>query len=127
MKEEHVFDDLDALRQAGAKQGRTRKSRKVAAKAKAKAKDGHYVQMTEQEAVAGFQALGCRAALVWFELLFLSWKDKSVTVVLSNQRLARMGVTRWTKNRALIRLAKAKLIHVVQIGDKSPRVTLIRQ
>jgi hypothetical protein len=92
-----------------------------------KAKDGPYVQMTAEEAMDGFQALGCHAALVWYELLYLAWKTKSRTVLLPNRGLAKMGVSKWTKRPALSRLKLARLIRVTQDVGKSPRITLLRR
>jgi hypothetical protein len=121
--EKHVFDDLDALRRAGDGHERPRKPR--AKKSPSKTKGDCYVQMTEQQAVKGFTAVRCQQALVWYAILYLVWKQKSRTVVLPNQWLVTMGVSRWTKNRALARFVKAKLIRVVRFGKKSPRITLV--
>jgi hypothetical protein len=121
----HIFDDLDALRRAGAEQDGSRKRKTV--KGNREAKNGPYVQITKDEAAAGFQALDCQMAMVWLEIIYLTWKTKSKTVVLPNKELEAVGVLRWTKTRALSRLEKAKLIRVVQVGKKAPRVTLLRR
>jgi hypothetical protein len=118
---EHIFDDLDALRRAGAEQDGFRKRKTV------KGNRGPYVQITKDEAAAGFQALGCSAAMVWLEIIYLAWKTKSTTVVLPNKELEALGVSRWAKVRALSRLVDAKLVRVVQVGKKAPRITLLRR
>jgi hypothetical protein len=122
---EHVFDDLDALRRAGAAQNGFRERKTV--KGNREVKNGPYIQITKDEAAAGFQALGCPAAIVWLEIIYLAWKTKSTTVVLPNKELEALGVSRWAKGRALSRLEKAKLIRVVQVGKKAPRVTLLKR
>jgi hypothetical protein len=121
----HIFDDLDALRRAGAAENGSRRRRTV--KADRAVKDGPYVQITKDEAAAGFRALGCPAAMVWLEIIYLAWKTKSTTVVLPNKELEAMGVSRWAKVRALSKLEQAKLILVVQVGKKAPRITLLKR
>jgi hypothetical protein len=118
---ENIFDDLDALRRAGEcrKRKTPRGNRAV--------KDGPYVQITKDEAAAGFQALGCPAAMVWLEIIYLAWKTKSTTVVLPNKELEALGVSRWVKVRALSKLEQAKPIRVVQVGKKAPRITLLKR
>jgi hypothetical protein len=120
----HIFDDLDALRRAGAEQDGFRKRKTV--KGNREMKNGPYIQITKDEAAAGFRALDCRMAMVWLEIIYLTWKTKSVTVVLPNKELGAMGVSRWTKRRAVSRLESAGLIRVVRFGGKSPRITLRR-
>jgi hypothetical protein len=122
---EHVFDDLDALRRAGAAENGSRKRKTV--KGNRAAKNGPYVQIAKDEAAAGFQALDCPAAMVWLEIVYLVWKTKSTTVVLPNKKLEALGVTRWVKKRALAKLEQAKLIRVVQVGKKAPRITLLKR
>jgi CRP-like cAMP-binding protein len=62
-------------------------------------------------------------ALVWIVLLYVSWKTKSTTFPLSNDRLD--GVTRYTKYRALRELEAEGLITVKRQRKKAPVVTLI--
>ncbi len=128
MTEKHVFDDLDALRRAGAEDEKPRKSRtkKGAPRAKSGGPKNHrYIKMREQQAVKGFVALKCPQALVWYAILYLVSVRKSRTVILSNQWLAAMGVSRWMKKRALDRLVRAKLIRTTQFNNQSPKVTLL--
>jgi hypothetical protein len=62
-------------------------------------------------------------AAIW--LLHLSWRAKSTTFTLSNARLAKHGVDRQAKRRALANLEKAGLITVERRNRKPPRVTLV--
>lgn len=125
MNNKNVFDDIDALRRAGTKQQRSRKSK--ANGYVRSAKNGPYVQIAKDQAAAGFKALGCPAAMVWLEIVYLVWKTKSATVVLPNKKLEAMGVSRWAKVRALSRLEAAKLVRVVQIGKKAPWIKLLKR
>jgi hypothetical protein len=84
-----------------------------------------YVQMTRKDAVAGFHALGCPRALVWYHLLFLAWKLRSTTVPLANKALEAMGVSRKTKRLALTRLEADGLIKVKRKARCSPHVTIL--
>jgi hypothetical protein len=125
---ENIFDDLDALRRAAAAAaaqdgGRKRKT----PKGNRATKSGPFVMISKEEAAAGFQALDCRVAMVWLEIIYLAWKTNSTTVVLPSKELEALGVTKWMKGRALSKLEQAKLIRVVRFGQKSPRVTLLRR
>jgi hypothetical protein len=122
---EHVFDDLDALRRAGAAEDGPRK-RKTPRGGRA-TKDGPFVMISKTEAAAGFLALDCQLAMVWLEIIYLVWKTKSTTVVLATKELERFGVDRWAKGRALSKLEQAKLVRVIRFGGKSPRVTLLKR
>jgi hypothetical protein len=125
---ENIFDDMDALRRAGAAAAAQDGPRKrKTAKGGREAMDGPFVLITKDEAAAGFQALDCRVAMVWLEIVYLAWKTKSTTVVLPSKELEALGVTKWMKGRALSKLEQAKLIRVVRFGQKSPRVTLLRR
>jgi hypothetical protein len=64
-------------------------------------------------------------ALVLIELLYASWKAKSLTFPLSNTRLAEWGVSRDVKRRVLRDLEQGGLILVERFPGQSPRVTLI--
>ena len=71
------------------------------------------------------KATKTKKALVWIDLLYLSWKTKSTAFSVSNQRRLD-GVTRYTKYRALRELEAEGLITVTRHGKKAPLVTLIR-
>jgi hypothetical protein len=97
----------------------------MAPKRKRRQRDERFVLITET-AISGFVALGCPAAVVWAEILFRAWKDKTTTIKLPNQALADMGVSRWAKYRALNRLARAGWIQVERTPRKSVQVTLLK-
>lgn len=64
---------------------------------------------------------------VALHLLYLSWKANSQSVVLSNGALAKEGVPRRQKWRALRELEQRGLIAIERRQRKAPRVTLFRQ
>ncbi len=84
-----------------------------------------YVQMRTEDAVAGFHSLRCPQALVWHRLQYRAWATGSATVTLSNKALAEMGVTRFTKYRALQRLEEDGLIKVKRRERRSPIITIL--
>jgi hypothetical protein len=61
------------------------------------------------------------ATIICIRLLYLSWKTKSRTVILSN----RDGINRGSKDRVLRNLERAKLIQVDRRSGRSPRVTIL--
>jgi Mn-dependent DtxR family transcriptional regulator len=63
-------------------------------------------------------------ALVAIELLHAAWKAHSSSFPLPNGRLARLGVSREVKRRALQKLERAGLITVDRRHGKTPTVTL---
>ena len=74
---------------------------------------------------AATKATNNRKALVCIELLYASWKAKSLTFPLPNARLQKRGITRETKRRALRDLERGGLIIVERPSRKTPIVTLI--
>jgi hypothetical protein len=64
-------------------------------------------------------------AMVWVELLYRSWKAKSLSFPLPNGSLGKKGVSREVKRRALRDLETAGLITVEWRPGKTPRVTLV--
>jgi hypothetical protein len=64
-------------------------------------------------------------ALVCIELLYAAWKAKRPTFPLPNGRLARLGIKRETKRRALYDLERAGLITVERPRRKTPIITLV--
>jgi hypothetical protein len=57
-------------------------------------------------------------------LLYEVWRSGSDRVKLANVGLKAQGVSRWGKNRALHRLARAGLISTERASGKSPVVTV---
>jgi hypothetical protein len=64
-------------------------------------------------------------ALVCIELLYAAWKAKRLTFPLPNGRLAKLGVSRYAKQRALRDLERAGLITVERPLRRTPIVTLV--
>jgi len=83
-----------------------------------------FVKVPLSWAVKAAKATKTKKALVWIELLYVSWKTRTTTFPLSNKRLN--GVTRYTKYRALRELEAEGLITVKRQCKKAPVVTLIR-
>jgi hypothetical protein len=69
-----------------------------------------FVQLTHADAVAGFKALNCPVALVWYALLYRAWAEKSDAVKVPTTLLRSWGVHRLTWIRAVNRLERAGLI-----------------
>jgi hypothetical protein len=83
-----------------------------------------FVKVPLSWALKAAKATKTNKALVWIELLYVSWKTKGTTFPFSNERLN--GVTRYTKYRALRELEVEGLITVKRQHKKAPVVTLIR-
>jgi hypothetical protein len=81
--------------------------------------------MPNEAAMAGFRALHCPQAFVWFYIHYRVWAEKNRTVPLASKTLVAAGVNRRVKYRALIRLEQAGLIRVERRGRRSPLVTLL--
>ena len=64
-------------------------------------------------------------ALVWVELLHVSWKTGSRTFPLPCGRLEKKGVGRETRRRALRELEAAGLISVTWQHGKTPIVSIV--
>jgi hypothetical protein len=71
------------------------------------------------------KATNTKKALVWLELLYATWQSRNNSVVLSNGRLARAGVSRNAKYRALRELEAAGLVQMERRGRGASRVTII--
>jgi hypothetical protein len=91
----------------------------------AKSKKDPFVRLPLWFAVEAAKATKTPAALVWVELVYQSWKAKSLTFPLSNGRLKKAGVSREIKRRALRDLERAGLIMVERRHGRAPRVTLV--
>jgi hypothetical protein len=78
--------------------------------------------------LAWLQTAAClpgRALQVGLALWYLVGVTKSATVSLSSVRLARFGVNRSAKRRALAALAGAGLITIDQVLGRNPMITVI--
>jgi hypothetical protein len=74
---------------------------------------------------AATQATKTPQAFVCVWLLHLAWKAGSMTFPLPNDRLAKRGVDRRMKRKALANLEEAGLITVDRRPSKTPIVTLV--
>jgi DNA-binding FadR family transcriptional regulator len=63
--------------------------------------------------------------MVWVLLQHVAWQTNSATFPLSNSVLAKYGVTREVKRRALAALESSGLILVERRHGRAPVVTLI--
>jgi len=64
-------------------------------------------------------------ALLCIELLHAVWRTKRQTFPLPNDRLTKLGITRYTKRRALSDLEQAGLITVERPPRKTPVITVV--
>ena len=84
-----------------------------------------FSKMPLQWSNAATRAIGSRQCFVLIWLLHLAWKRKCTTFGLSNTALARYGVSRETKRRALAKLEAAGLIMVERRLGRATIVTLL--
>jgi hypothetical protein len=84
-----------------------------------------FVKVPRWWAAEAAKATRSPATLVLVELLYRSWKAKSLTFPLSNKSLEKNGVSREVKRRVLRDLQAAGLITVERRHGHSPRVTLV--
>jgi hypothetical protein len=85
-----------------------------------------FVMVPMDWAVRAIRVTKSPQTMVWIELLHLAWRTKSDTVVLSNERLKRYGISRQAKYRALHAMEAEGLITVEWRNFHAPRVTIIR-
>jgi hypothetical protein len=91
------------------------------AKAKQPPKDEPFVNVPLRWAMEAAKATN-PAVIICIHLLYLAWKTNSRTVILAN----RDGINRRTKDRVLLKLEAAGLVHVERHRGRSPRVTILR-
>jgi hypothetical protein len=84
-----------------------------------------FVQVELEAIAAANAAIGCPGATVMLYIRYLVWSENSSTVMLPNQTLTELGVSRDVKRRTLRRLEQAGLIAVERRGSRSPKVTLL--
>jgi hypothetical protein len=70
-------------------------------------------------------AMNCPRAFVLIWLQYQAWRRQSLRIAVPNETLARYGIDRMTKSRALRRLAEGGLINLEQHPRKTPFATLI--
>jgi hypothetical protein len=74
---------------------------------------------------AAAHAMGTQKHFVWLLVQYLAWKEKVQTVPLSNLALAKYGIDRRSKKRALAGLERAGLVRVIRHGSQSVRVVVL--
>jgi hypothetical protein len=81
--------------------------------------------MPLDKAASMFRAMNQPKAMVATVLHYQAWRAKGKPFTLSNKLLAKYGVHRQTKYRALAELETAGLIRVERRGSCAPVVTLL--
>ena len=84
-----------------------------------------FVMMSREQSDRLDKAVGFGTECVFRHLLFLTWRSPDKPVVLANAELARKGINRQTKRRALLELETLGLIRVEWRHKKSPIVTVL--
>ena len=84
-----------------------------------------YIKLPLWFASAAAKATNTRKALVWIWLVRLAFEHRSLEFPVPNARLAKLGVSKHTKLRALREMEAAGLIRVTWPPGKTTRVTLI--
>jgi hypothetical protein len=84
-----------------------------------------FVRLSLSWAAGAAAATNCPKAMVWVWLVYRVWQAKSSTVAVPNAALAKLGVPRETKRRALKELEAGGLIAIEQRSRKTPLVTLL--
>ena len=77
------------------------------------------------DAARAYAAMNCPKAMVWAWLVHRTWKRQSLTVAVPNADLAKLGVKRRRKARALRQLEAAGIDHNRPAPRKSPLATLL--
>jgi len=86
-----------------------------------------FAMMPLTEAASMFEAMNQPKAMVATVLCYQAWRTRGKPFALSNALLARYGVHRNTKYRALTELEAAGLIRLERRGKQALRITLLQQ
>jgi hypothetical protein len=97
---------------------------KAAAPAKRK-KAKLFAVLELEAAAAAFAAMDCQKATLWIWLVHKARMTGRNTVAVPNAAVAKLGVSREVKRRALLQLERAGLIAVERSIRKTPTVSLI--
>ena len=84
-----------------------------------------FVKVPLKWAAAATKATKTPQTLVWVLLLHEAWRTKGSAFSLSNAKLAKYGISREVKRRALAALETAGLITVDRHHGRAPVVTLL--
>ena len=119
-KPTHIFDDFDALRQDGEQ---LVKKQKKAGNRRARS-DETFARIFHDRVRQLCGHVSATALFILFELDWLILTSKGQNpVMLTNQRLYNMGISRSAKSNALRQLEKAKVIKVERQERKAVLVT----
>jgi hypothetical protein len=84
-----------------------------------------YVQVPLKRAAKAFAAVNCQKAMVYLWLVHQAAKTGKRTIPVPSEALAKYGVPRETKRRALRQLEGGGLISLEQQPRKTPLATLL--
>jgi hypothetical protein len=84
-----------------------------------------FAKVSLAAAVKAYTAMNCPKAIVWIWLVHRVWHQKSRTVAVPNDAMAKLGVSREMKRRALQQLEVAGLVALERPLRKTPIVTLL--
>jgi hypothetical protein len=84
-----------------------------------------FVMMSREQSDRLDRAVNLGTERVFRHLLFLTWRAPDKPVVLANAELARKGIDRWAKRRALLELEALGLVRVGWRRKKLPMVTVL--
>jgi hypothetical protein len=84
-----------------------------------------FVKVSLAAAVKACTAVNCPKAIVWIWLVHRVWHQKSRTIAVPNGALAKLGVSREMKRRALQQLETAGLVILERPSRKTLLVTLL--
>jgi hypothetical protein len=85
-----------------------------------------FALMPLKETASMFRAMSQPKAMVATVLRYQAWKAKGRSFALSNALLAKYGVHRNSKYRAIAELEAAGLIQVERRGKRAPIITLLQ-
>jgi hypothetical protein len=85
-----------------------------------------FVKLPLSWAAKAAAATKCPKAIVWVWLIHRAWQTKSSTVSVPNGALAKLGVSRNVKRKALQQLEAAGLVAINRQSRKTPSVTLLQ-
>lgn len=83
-----------------------------------------FVQITREQSDRLDKAKCVATYKVFLHLMFLNWKSPGRTIRLANEALAKKGVNRYAKRRALLELKKLGLIKLKMRFRKSPEIVV---
>jgi hypothetical protein len=106
---------------------RAKPSRQAVRTEKSGYQSGAFAICPLEDCAVAFKAVHALKALVWVVLLHLARVTRSETVTLANGLLAKLGVSRMTKTRALAEFESAGLVAVERAPGRAPRVTILRR